>query len=82
MKNIQKQQQAASQSSRDIANRLDTVKSQSDRIEQAVNEGTTTISQNLTVLQSGINKRLDALQWQKTKDVLIQSLFYPEHELR
>lgn len=82
MKNIQKQQQAASQSSRDIANRLDTVKSQSDRIEQAVNEGTTTISQNLTGLQSGINKRLDALQWQKTKDVLIQSLFYPEHELR
>ena len=82
MSNLRKQQQTASQSSQGIAQSLVTVTSQNDRIERAIHGSKHSIVQDLNGLQNNISQRFDALQMQKAKDVLIKSLYYPEHELR
>ena len=82
LSNVQRQQHTVTQSFRNVNQRLSTITSQNNRIEQDILATRDTIVQDLHNVRGHVSQRFDALQIQRAKDVLIKSLWYPEHELR
>ena len=82
LSNVQRQQHTVTQSFRNVNQRLSTITSQNNRIEQDILASRDTIVQDLHNVQFHVSQRFDALQTQRAKDLLIKSLWYPEHDLR
>ena len=75
---IQRQQTTGSRSFQRVTQSLDSIGSRTDRIQQTLDRGKVEV----TGLRNDLDHRFNALQSRDIRKQLLDSLFYPDHDLR